>query len=737
MKFPFFNKAEEKANPPKVLFADESTRGAINKVTLPNFMLRPPFGVPRFKDIVTLRRLANTPQARMAKQTIIDEVVSIPWEIVPKDETIEISDEMQAKIDEITNFLNNPNTNNQSLEYLFRGMMEDMLDIDSGIWVKEFDKHKRMVEIKFADAATFLKNPDIHGNYIHREDIIPIGSINIEKYLTGQNGIDSARAVNAAVGFQTPVGLNITDARNKAAYFQFGYLSNVRPLAFGKREIVWFENNPQTNQIYGKSPIESILNVLQSLKYCIEYNLDYFEDNNVPKGFIQLSGADDEEMQGFRDKWNELQLKTNAEGLMKKNFHRVPITNTENAQFVRVQFSSAELELIQTQEWFSKLVWATYGVTPSELGFTENSNLATETNQGKVFKRKAILPKLRMIEYIINSQIINEWDFSDDLVFKFNTFDIDDEKAKFELYKIQKDMGFRTSNEIRRLEGLEELEDDELELTNVQDDMQNNNDKDKEKDKEINKPEKKALTLESIMSIFEKDMDSQKNILIKELRKNSNNRLTQIKAFSDIINAIKGFFSIEGLKSLIEQVTSEIFNDGVDNIESLIKRKNIQVNAVVDSPEKKEFLSEMVIANIKGLSDDAQRKLDQQLKIGVSNGEGVPKLIERVNSVINVAKNRAAMIASTEATRINGAGQMHAALQIQDDGVNIKKYIIMVDDNKTSDLSRALNKKYGTPGQAIPVDKNFKLTFQGKTYDQLTIPFHPFDRDDIVEIIVE
>jgi len=188
----------------------------------------------------------------------------------------------------------------------------------------------------------------------------------------------------------------MNQARENAAYFQypftggFGLTANVRPIAFGKKEVIWFEKNPQTRQIYGKSPIETIQNVLQSLKYSIEYNLDYFEDNNVPKGFIQLGGADEEEMSAFRDRWNELQTKTNAEGLIKKSFHRVPITNTENANFVNVQFSAQELELLQSQQWFTKLVFATFGVTPSELGFTEDSNLATEINQGRVFKRKAI-----------------------------------------------------------------------------------------------------------------------------------------------------------------------------------------------------------------------------------------------------------------------------------------------------------------------------------------------------------
>ena len=196
---------EQKANPPMVLFADETSRGAINKATMPFYMVRPPFGIPRYKDINTLRRLGNTPQARMAKQTIIDEVVTIPWSIISVDEEKEIPEQLKNKIKEVETFFLNPNTNKEPLSYLLRQMLEDLLDLDSGIWVKEFDENNRMVELRAFDAATFLKNPNGFGKYDNRADIIPIGTIILdsktEKELTPLNRIDSTTATNAALTF--------------------------------------------------------------------------------------------------------------------------------------------------------------------------------------------------------------------------------------------------------------------------------------------------------------------------------------------------------------------------------------------------------------------------------------------------------------------------------------------------------------------------------------------------------
>jgi len=740
---------ESKANPIRVTFADETTRGAINKATMPFYMVKPPFGLPRFKDIITLRRLGNVSQARMSKDTIIDEIVTVPWDIVPVDETVEMSDSQINEQTEIKNFFLNPNTNNESLEYLFRAMMEDNLDMDSGVWVKEFDQFERMVELRVFDGATFLKNPNIYGKYDNRAEIIPVGTIltdNGFELTFDQIGreINSERATNAAINFGPDQGLTNIQAKENAAYFQFPYVagygasSNVRPIAFGRREIVWFEKNPQTWQVYGRSPIESLLEILQTLQYSVEYNLDYFEDNNVPKGFIKLTGADEEEMDAFRSKWNDLQLKTNAQGLLKKNFHRVPMTNVENADFVRVQFSSAELELLESQKWFSKLVWGVFGVNASELGFTEDSNLATDIAQGRKFKKKAVLPRLRMIEYFINNNIISEWDFGDKWKFQFNTFDIEDEKLKMELFEKQITTGFKTVNEIRVAEGLEELEEevDPNVQTVTDEDLIKPTDPDID-DSKKNAEKKANPTLESVISQFNKNIKLDEKRLLKEIRQNGNDRLTQVKSFTSLLNGLRNILNVDNLKSLITGVTNLLFNEGIEETETMIKAQGVRVNSVSSSPEKVQFLSNMAFDNMKSLSEEMKTRLKQQLKMGISQGEGIGMLTQRVQSVFNTTENRAEMIARTEAVRIKAQGQMHAAEQIVADGVNVKKWLLSVDDSRTSALTKALQVKYGSPEQAIPISQNFTIQFQGKTISQNAPPFHPNERDSLMTLIVD
>lgn len=732
----------QKANPPSVLFADESSRGALNKVVLPNFLLRPPFGMPRFKDVITLKRLGNTPQARMAKQTIIDEIVSIPWSIKPRDKDLkEIPEEMKAKVDEITNFLLNPNTIGESLSDLFRVMLEDELNFDSGIWVKEFDESNTMVEIVAADGRTFLKNPDIHGKFTNRAEIIPLGGIGLDNEARGM--LFGSR--DTGLSFNTPVGLTIEHAKEKAAYFQFGFISTSRPVAFGRREVVWFEHNPQSDQIYGKSPIESIMEVLQNLKYSIEYNLDYFEDNNVPKGFINLAGLDEEGMEAFRDKWNELQLKTNAEGLLKKNFHRVPITNTEKAEFVTVQFSAQELQLIEQSNWYSKLVWATFGATPSELGFTEDSNLATEIGQSRTFRRKAILPRLDRIAWRMNHDILSEWDFGDELVFEFDTFDVEDEKKKWDLYDLQIRTGAMTVNEIRIKEGLEELADEELpgmqKVTDQEiDELSGKNPKDPKPGESEKRAEKKAQQVDfqtvekAILSILNDREPQIINALRNEVK---GDRLTQIKSFSDVLNSIGRVLNLDTLKGLIAKATENLFNVGMDEVKDLAESKGIVTQSVVANQQQIKFLSNFTFENIKGLEADLENKLRQQIRMGIINGEGIGKMAARVKSVFDVSDNRAKTIARTESSRVESAGQLQAAKDLETENIEIKKYIKITNDDRTTEVSKAMDRKYGSEEKSIGLGEEFSVTVKGKEFSGQFPPFMPNDRDALITFIVD
>jgi len=226
---------------------------------------------------------------------------------------------------------------------------------------------------------------------------------------------------------------------------------------FGKKEIVWFEKNPRTDNIYGRSAVENLANTIQTLIYAIDHNLEYFSDNQIPRGIIGLENSNTDDMKAFRDQWKENQRVKDEAGNWRKRFHHIPVTN-KTPVFTRLELTNSEMEILESQKWWAKLVWASFGVTGTELGFTEDAKgMGNQIVLSNIFKKRTINPILRMEEYKYNREIISEFEF-DDIEFKFMTFDIEDETKKAALFKIQIDAGYKSINEIRVEEGMEEVE---------------------------------------------------------------------------------------------------------------------------------------------------------------------------------------------------------------------------------------------------------------------------------------
>jgi len=425
---------------PQIEPIKEITREGLPKAYIPKFLYKPPFGYPRYVDLPNVRRLASTPYVEMCIAAIIDEMSAIKWDIVPK-EGIELTKKVQQRIDHVKSFFENPNSNKESFEEIRRKYIRDILEVDAGVINKIFNRKGEMVEIVARDGATFTKNPDIYGMMTGRDDII----------------MDQIAMTNKEANLMEPGWINAADAREKAAYFQYGWITGARPVPFGKKEIVWFERNPRTDSIYGRSPVEILANTIQTLIYAIEHNLEYFNDNSIPKGIIGLEGSDTDELKAFKDQWTEQQRKKDSAGNWKKIFHHVPIVG-KIPKFERIQFTNQELELLEGQKWWAKLVWACFGVTSVELGYTEDAKgMANQIVQSNVFKKRALNPLLRLEEYKINHEIIPEFEYND-IEFKFLTFDVEEETKKANLYKLQLDAGYKTINEIRKEEGMEEIE---------------------------------------------------------------------------------------------------------------------------------------------------------------------------------------------------------------------------------------------------------------------------------------
>lgn len=431
-------KAKSPSSPVGDLALVDGRNEGFFKSYIPGFLYKPPFGYPREENLPLIRQMAKNPYVFSIIKSITDAVACTEWDIV-QNEDVEMNETVQQKIKDIKNFFKNPNGNMESFSDILRALTRDILEIDSGVVVKVFNAQCELVQIFARDGASFLKNPNIYGYIGDRADVIePVSDMEL-------GNMDEKEAIHF-------YDLHYKD---NAAYFQYGWTSQSMPIPFGRNEVMYIMQNPRTDSIYGQSPVAMLADIVLTLVYGSQYNLDFYMNNNMPEGIMSIVGASQTELQSFKERFeSQFRKQDEITGFWRKIGFKFPFTNRQ-AEFIPFQLDPKTMQVIEQQSWFTKIAWACFGLTADEMGFTENSNRATSEQQSEVGKRKAVKPILQLIEYHINQQIIPELDPDVEVRFKFDDYDIDAEMKKYDLYMKQQQLGVMTPEMIAEEEGLD------------------------------------------------------------------------------------------------------------------------------------------------------------------------------------------------------------------------------------------------------------------------------------------
>jgi len=129
------------------------------KAVLTEWFWQPIRGQPRRVDTNELRRFSQTHWVYNCIQTILNQVTNLPWDIVPKKE---ISyDQAEKHIDEIKDFLADPNDNNESFNQILRSTLKDILEIDAGVIVKVFSRESYDFEMLEPKSGAPILRPSV------------------------------------------------------------------------------------------------------------------------------------------------------------------------------------------------------------------------------------------------------------------------------------------------------------------------------------------------------------------------------------------------------------------------------------------------------------------------------------------------------------------------------------------------------------------------------------------------
>lgn len=722
----------------------------IFKAYIPWFLYKPPYGFPRRVNVIQLRTLAKNPYVFSVIKTLQDEVSAVRHDIFLKEDCAQDGQEIdeEAKM-QIKNFFRHPNKNGESFEQLIRSWVRDICEVDSGVGVKVFNLKGEFSQLFARDGGTILKNPDIYGYIGDRVDIVVPPTRTL---LTGGLPGDVEKSVLESFEKGTDYANFFRNQqyddlyREKAAYFQYGWTAGARPVPFGKREIVYMMANPRTDSIYGRSPIEILHDTILTLVYGGEYNLDFYLNNNTPAGFMSVEGASTEQLKAWREQLqSQFMMEDNYGNTKKKHFKSV-FTNLP-VKHVPIQLTSKDMEVIEQQKWFTKLVWSCFGVTPTEMGFTEDVNKAVAVVDDKVVKRKAVRPLLSVLQYHINTFIMPEFGHPE-LEFRFIDYDLDEDLKQHQLYEAQIRMGLKSANEIRT----EELGLEELELKGPEEEQEGSDEDEDEKEQE-KKVEKKALFMGQVMTQKEmaklyremqrdqwyaKDEDAvplEKDVskTLKEIRKKINEEvereltpsyLAEIKGgyvdikskFKSVTDKYKGVFDGSDFKVKIDKYMDASVTKGIEDIE-----KQLDINTTASVNDVKE-ISEFAQENLGDVTDELMNKVRKEITFGVLNNESQTKIKQRIKKQFDLAEIRVKTIARTESNRAENIGNFLAAKK---SGLKLKKKWIATMDNRTSNICKSLNEKI------TGMDQKFKDA-KGNLHE--LPPAHPNCRSRVIYV---
>ena len=396
------------------MMAQQPNDGSYHKATFTKaFWNNPIFGRPRDIDYNYLEQYENNVWVRMVISHICDSVVQTGFNVVQLNKNDENVPEEHIK--EVTEFLSSKKWS-ESWQLTMRRLIPDLLLYDAGVIVKLFpeiaydekgilkDKKAKPLQLISRDGRSFLVDSDLYGN--------------------------------------------------TKRYFQYSWISpQARPITFDRSEIIYMQMRPQSRSPYGVSSLDIIKDILDYLTASVTTQRKYYENNFPIGGQIDHPDMVDED---------ELRQRTQLYGEMLRGESNSGkwLMTMGGTKVTPLTTSAKDNQWIESSQFFGKLVFALFKVSPGELGFTEDLNRATATQQSQNYKQKGVRNILTLLEEYINREIV--WKhFYDDIEFKFDTsLDLSDKRTQTDIDHIKLADGITTVNEIRKRDGDTQFDDD-------------------------------------------------------------------------------------------------------------------------------------------------------------------------------------------------------------------------------------------------------------------------------------
>lgn len=164
------------------------------------------------------------------------------------------------------------------------------------------------------------------------------------------------------------------------------------------QEVIWTKKQNPLDPYRGIGPVQTILTDLDSDKYSAAWNANFFRNNALPGGVIEVDAhLDDQQFEELVLRWRE-----QHQGVA--NAHRVAIL--EKAHFQEMKYTQRDMQFQQLRQMTQEIIAMAFGFPMHMLGVTKDVNRANAETQEIMYQRWLVVPRLERIKQLLNTKLL-------------------------------------------------------------------------------------------------------------------------------------------------------------------------------------------------------------------------------------------------------------------------------------------------------------------------------------------
>jgi SPP1 gp7 family putative phage head morphogenesis protein len=432
-------------------------------------------------------------------------------------------------------------------------------------------------------------------------------------------------------------------------------------------DVIWFHRPDPYNPVGRGTGIGGTLNDEIEISELSSATIKrWFLNGGKPDVLIAGEGLSRNDTETLEQKWAE-----RHGGFFKR--YLPAFLGGANIQVHQLSSNFNDLQLSQLRQDERRVIQQTYGVPAEILGDALNSNRATITAASRIYGRRVLIPRLRLLLEVLNYQLVKPMMPGHEL--RYTNPVEEDRDFKLSVYQAAP-FAFRV-DEWRVLAGDEPLPDDEGQVFMVSPTLMPVSSPSEEIDY-INAPEPQA----------EKSFKAVKKITMSEIDKALDKHPMQPVILPQVAEIVKFY----GEDTTDEFKTTKANEDTFD----------------FTDPKIRAFLKKEAAEYIKGIEDTTRAQIKKVLDVAEVEHWTIDEIASRVEDVMDIGdRSRSWTIARTETVRAANFGNHEGGRQL---GIEQKEWLASID-GRERDEHRELS------GQApIPYNEAFKVDGESAMY---------------------